>query len=257
VVAGGAVAACLHPWPRPLRELYSREALYRRVLGSILNRLPPEIVDLIEFYAGFVRRVSDALDRALFTHLCGSNSPYAGSDVDVVFVCAKGDTTVDKALDHLPKVYYGSNPDYDWFIEAKAEIEARKAEEAGVIGYKSFLDKFRESEPKQGYPTRLPTNERGWTFVLEEAVKARLQLLWTVRTTNSITITGVHPVRHTQLMLPVVSAPEQVVYPFDLDCVTVYYDGTTVYATPRSLRAFNTRTNFVDTNFCKTVPVVY
>ncbi|ORY45858.1 NAD(P)-binding protein [Rhizoclosmatium globosum] len=277
VVAGGAVAACLHPWPRPLRELYDREVLYRRVLDSILNRLPPEIVDLIEFYAGFVRRVSDALDRALFTHLCGSNSPYAGSDVDVFFVCAKGDTTVDKALDHLPKVYYGvlenrtkanvakyidkrkykrhwiftepdeSDPDYDWFIEVKAEIEARKAEEAGVIGYKSFLDKFRESEPKQGYPTRLPTDERGWTFVLEEAVKARLQLLWTVRTTNSITITGVHPVRHTQLMLPVVRAPEQVVYPFDLDCVTVYYDGTTVYATPRSLRAFNTRTNFVDT----------
>ncbi|KAJ3019940.1 UNVERIFIED_CONTAM: hypothetical protein HDU68_010430 [Siphonaria sp. JEL0065] len=49
-------------------------------------------------------------------------------------------------------------------------------------------------------------------------------------------------------MLPVVRAPEQVVYPFDLDCVTVYYDGTTVYATPRSLRAFNTRTNFVDTH---------
>ncbi|KAJ3080074.1 hypothetical protein HDU99_009343, partial [Rhizoclosmatium hyalinum] len=280
VVAGGAVAACLHPWPRPLRELYDREVLYRRVLGSILNRLPPEIVDLIEFYAGFVRRVSDVLDRALFTHLCGSNSPYAGSDVDVFFVCGKGDTTVDKALDHLPKVYHGvlenrtkanvakyidkrkykrhwiftepdeSDPDYDWFIGVKAEIDARKAEEAGVIGFKSFIDKFHESDlrqPKDRFTTRVPTDERGWNSILQEAVKARLQLLWTVRTTNSITITGVHPVRHTQLMLPVVRAPEQVVYPFDLDCVTVYYDGTTVYATPRSLRAFNTRTNFVDT----------
>ncbi|KAI8619459.1 hypothetical protein BC830DRAFT_768787 [Chytriomyces sp. MP71] len=49
-------------------------------------------------------------------------------------------------------------------------------------------------------------------------------------------------------MLPVVRAPEQVIYPFDLDCVAVFFDGQQVYATPRSLRALNTRCNFVDTH---------
>ncbi|KAI9354108.1 hypothetical protein DFJ73DRAFT_795315 [Zopfochytrium polystomum] len=94
-----------------------------------------------------------------------------------------------------------------------------------------------------------PTHEldlQGWSQRMLDGLRGRMRLLWTVRTTNSVTVTGIHPVRHTQLMLPVVRAPEQVVHTFDLDSVCVFYDGLQVYATARSLRAFNTRTNFVD-----------
>ncbi|KAI9330773.1 hypothetical protein BDR26DRAFT_871224 [Obelidium mucronatum] len=272
IVAGGAVSACLHPWPLKLRRLYQLEKLMRRVLERVFASLPVEVVDMIEEQAGFVRKYMDRLDRALFDHLCGPLSPYSGSDIDVFFVCPKGSTDVSVALDHFPKVHGGvvanrakadvekyiskaeykshwifndvdyDDPESDWFIGVQAEIEKDKSEAEGHGDFKSFIDLFNEKGVEE------KPDARGWNSVVKEGVASRLRLLWTVRTTNSVTVAGCHPVRHTQLMLPVVRAAEQVVYPFDLDCVTVFYDGSTVYATPRSLRAFNTRTNFVDTH---------
>ncbi|KAJ1552025.1 hypothetical protein HK096_001582, partial [Nowakowskiella sp. JEL0078] len=86
---------------------------------------------------------------------------------------------------------------------------------------------------------------RGWSDLKRRELSLTLKFAPTVRTNNSITICGMHPIRHTQLMLPVVHSPEEFQLSFDLDCVAVYWDGKNVFASERALRAFNTRTNFV------------
>ncbi|KAJ3004394.1 UNVERIFIED_CONTAM: hypothetical protein HDU68_005141, partial [Siphonaria sp. JEL0065] len=82
-----------------------------------------------------------------------------------------------------------------------------------------------------------------------------------LRTTNSVTITGLRPNRHVQLMVNVLRSPEELtpcnqklLFSTDLDCGAFFYDGTNVYATHRSLRAFNTRTNFVEFSHLKDIP---
>ncbi|KAJ3409266.1 hypothetical protein HDU80_002133 [Chytriomyces hyalinus] len=269
IVAGGAICACLHPWPAHILKKYRLEARMETFLyGSVLAAFPKEIAVMIERYAGFIAKWADAVDVELFHHLCGQASPYSGSDIDVFFVCPQGATNVTAAVNHLPAMHQailknraaapvrkyidlnqphwirhidGMDPEYDWFIDADNEVEKVNAEKQGRE-FKPFSERYQNLPASDKKP-----DKRGWTLVHERAVEARLRLLWTVRTTNSITIAGYHPVRHTQLMLPVVRAAEQVVYPFDLDCVSVFYDGNNVYATPRALRSFNTRTNFVDT----------
>ncbi|KAJ3123067.1 hypothetical protein HK098_002250 [Nowakowskiella sp. JEL0407] len=107
------------------------------------------------------------------------------------------------------------------------------------------------------------TNEFGWTKFRKRTVALTYKFLPTVRTNNSITICGLHPMRHIQIMLPgifsqfqhsnvsnqclnaVVHSPEEFQLSFDLDCVAVFWDGTNVYASERAIRAYNTRTNFV------------
>ncbi|KAJ3236084.1 hypothetical protein HDU81_011201 [Chytriomyces hyalinus] len=269
IVAGGAICACLHPWPAHILEKYRLEQRMETFLyDSVLAAFPKEIAVMIEGYAGFIAKWADAVDVELFQHLCGQASPYSGSDVDVFFVCPQGATGVDDALNHLPVTYRAilrnrmkapvrkyinlkqrhwireideTDPEYDWFIDADDEVEKENAETQGSK-HVPFSERYNNLPESDKIP-----DKRGWTLVHERGVEARMRLLWTVRTTNSITIAGCHPVRHTQLMLPVVRAAEQVVYPFDLDCVSVFYDGNKVYATPRALRSFNTRTNFVDT----------
>ncbi|KAJ3112951.1 hypothetical protein HK100_002148 [Physocladia obscura] len=270
IVAGGAVSACLLPWPQPIVELYTHEKRMHEILLKLLWKLPLEIANIVITYSRILQSCTNRTDSALFEHLCGDLSPYSGSDIDVFFVCPFGATDVDAAMDLFPAVHSlivknraaaaplvrrfitkkktpnhwifrdidETDPNYDWFIQTKAEIEKIEAEDEE---YETILERFDEG--KGNFDER---DENGWNDLVQEGLAARLKLLWTVRTTNSVTITGCHPVRHVQLMLPVVRCPEQVVYPFDLDCVSVFYDGSNVYATPRSLRSFNTRTNFVD-----------
>ncbi|KAJ3386052.1 hypothetical protein HDU84_001820 [Entophlyctis sp. JEL0112] len=259
VVAGGAVAACLHPWPQSILKLYAAEKFMERFQARLFSRFPPEILLMIESYAQVVGALATKTDVALFDHLCGPASPYAKSDVDIFFVCPNGSTSVDVALDHFPKVHSAvvknrseATPLIRNFISDKDLSEGKHwisnlrygfLQDDWFVIVKNEVEHVPRLQPSSETYTR---NTSGWNSKLEEKLAARLKLLWTVRTTNSVTITGCHPVRHVQLMLPVVRAPEQVVYPFDLDCVTVFFDGSNVYATPRSLRSFNTRTNFVD-----------
>ncbi|KAI9350067.1 hypothetical protein DFJ73DRAFT_833009 [Zopfochytrium polystomum] len=260
VVAGGAVAACLHPWPSDILALWEEEvastALIRSGLGKLL---PPEIALAIDRSAEWTAAKKLELDRKLFEHLCGKTSAYSSSDIDIFFVCPTGSVDVNSACQTLPMVHKSilrnreavdlrrilNKNDHkghwvftelnDWGDWFRVKVYGSKTPE-GLRG-KSSREYEREREK---------TDDDGWSPVMEESMRSRFKLLWTVRTTNSITVTGLHPVRHTQLMLPVVRAAEQVIYPFDLDCVAVFYDGSRVYASPRSLRAFNTRANFAD-----------
>ncbi|KAJ3213857.1 hypothetical protein HDU67_002358, partial [Dinochytrium kinnereticum] len=258
IVAGGAVSACLMPWPKDLYDLWQQECVCRDILERRIG-LPYEIAKLIERYSAEIRRREQRLDIALMKHFSTEECPYMGSDIDVFFICPPGSVDVAYAATNLPKLHsqiVKNRQEIDlsvyplrscpiwkkhWLSSLQYELGDAKGDPTSDY-YWMLLHGDEEEYPDSD----LVMDQKGWSPAMKLAVKSRLKYLWTVRTTNSITICGVHPIRHTQLMMMVVRSPEQVVYPFDLDCVAVYYDGDNVYATDRAMRSFNTRTNFVD-----------
>lgn len=66
-----------------------------------------------------------------------------------------------------------------------------------------------------------------------------------VRTPNSVTLCPRFPLRHVQLVLRVAEDMGEHLANADLDCTSVCYDGQTVWATPRAIRAFETGFNLV------------
>ncbi|KAI8850727.1 hypothetical protein BC829DRAFT_488615 [Chytridium lagenaria] len=245
IIAGGAVSACLTPWPKHLYDL------------------------LIDTFGRVVKTREERLDVALMNFFSVEECPYMGSDIDVFFICPSGSTDVDQAAQHLPKIHSQvlqnrEKVDFSfvslekdplskahWICDLKETSFYKDAEaaedyfwmanqESKGLSYDHFM------EHGYGHDGDMTMDEKRWSPALKSAVASRFKYLWTVRTRNSVTICGCHPVRHTQLMMMAVRAPEQIVYPFDLDCVSVFYDGENVYATDRALRSFNTKSNFVD-----------
>eukprot|EP01059_Diplonema_ambulator_P025062 TRINITY_DN42042_c0_g1_i1.p1 TRINITY_DN42042_c0_g1~~TRINITY_DN42042_c0_g1_i1.p1 ORF type:complete len:1754 (+),score=585.15 TRINITY_DN42042_c0_g1_i1:52-5313(+) len=77
--------------------------------------------------------------------------------------------------------------------------------------------------------------------------KARLsQHVEVVRTPHAITIVGVYPNRHVQIVLRMYKSPSEVLIGFDIDACTVGFDGTRAWANPRARRAINKQINLVD-----------
>jgi len=66
------------------------------------------------------------------------------------------------------------------------------------------------------------------------------------RTPNTITIVPPYPARHVQIVLTVFRTIEELMLMCFLDCTAVVYDGTNAHALPRTRRAYNTRTNFIE-----------
>ncbi|KAJ3105632.1 hypothetical protein HDU97_007839 [Phlyctochytrium planicorne] len=265
VVAGGAVSACLSPWPAEIADLYQQEQECRTLLLQKL-KVPTEIAHHIESFSGEIKRREMMTDLALMNHFASPDCPYMGSDIDIFFVCPPGSMDVSAAAKHLPVLHSqilksraaidlsqfdvksehslfkkhwirslpGPEDDFLWRV---AQSNAK-----GIDDIWEVLDQAAENPDAN----EEEEDDMGWTPYMKSSVAARFKYLWTVRTTNSVTICGAHPVRHTQLMMHAVRAPEQIVYPFDLDCVAVFYDGTNVYSTDRAMRSFNTQANFVD-----------
>ena len=67
-----------------------------------------------------------------------------------------------------------------------------------------------------------------------------------VRGKHAVTIIQEYPTRHIQIVLRLYKSPAEILMGFDIDCCSVGFDGTAVWATPRALRALNQRTNRVD-----------
>eukprot|EP00300_Choanocystis_sp_HF-7_P040144 c656_g1_i1.p1 GENE.c656_g1_i1~~c656_g1_i1.p1 ORF type:complete len:687 (-),score=157.40 c656_g1_i1:69-2129(-) len=67
-----------------------------------------------------------------------------------------------------------------------------------------------------------------------------------VRTANAISVWAPFPNRPVQILVVMYRTMEEVLAFFDLDCVSVGYDGVNVYCLPRFLRAVNTGYNFVE-----------
>lgn len=54
-----------------------------------------------------------------------------------------------------------------------------------------------------------------------------------VRTKNALTLCSQYPQRNIQIILGLFQKPEDIVAMYDLDCVSVLYDGNNVFALPR------------------------
>jgi len=67
-----------------------------------------------------------------------------------------------------------------------------------------------------------------------------------LRTARTITLTCGFPRRHVQIVLRLYKSPAEVLLGFDVDCVGVGYDGTSVYCLPRTRRALTYRYNIAD-----------
>eukprot|EP00039_Didymoeca_costata_P009078 m.120227 g.120227 ORF g.120227 m.120227 type:complete len:1050 (-) comp14350_c1_seq1:98-3247(-) len=66
------------------------------------------------------------------------------------------------------------------------------------------------------------------------------------RTANAISMWGTERIRVVQIILICYKNMEEVLQFFDLDCVCVAYNGDNVFALPRSIRALQTKHNFVE-----------
>ncbi|KAI8834707.1 hypothetical protein BC829DRAFT_422193 [Chytridium lagenaria] len=224
-VAGGAVTACLTPWPQKLLDLWKQEVICRTVLESILG-LPVEISKVIEEFSGEMRRREMRVDLELMKMFWREECPFMGSDVDVFFVCPRRATDVEDAAEHLPKVH-------EQVLKNRERLDFSQIPTGPDGIWKShwMFQKLKRSRVVMQSKEKLDNYFKG---------------LPTVRTANSVTVCGCHPVRHIQLMLNVTRGAEQLAYPLDLDCASALYDGENVYVIDRTLRSLNTRTNFVD-----------
>ncbi|KAJ3025701.1 hypothetical protein HDV00_012539, partial [Rhizophlyctis rosea] len=277
IVTGGAITACLLPWPHEAREAYMEEYRVRWLIERGLG-LPVEIGLQIAEHCDIIQAAVQKTDSILFNWLHGEKSHFQGSDVDIFFVvdpstCSSSDEEgislaadrlvamhkiicnnrtnsppeVEKYLDNTtyPR-YFGfrkwelDSPE-DFFACTMTAIDKTGRDADDIWNDGDFLED-EDNVPPNAYDL----DERGWSIARRNGLRGRLRFSATIRTNNSVTVTGLWPIRHTQLMLPVVRAAEEVVLPFDLDCVAVYWDGENVFASHRALRSFNTRTNFVD-----------
>ncbi|KAJ3036708.1 hypothetical protein HK097_003768 [Rhizophlyctis rosea] len=263
IVTGGSITACLLPWPQNIREAFMEETrvkwLFDRGLG-----LPVEIGLQIAEHSQLVKEAVNRTDTLLFEWLHGETSEWQSSDIDIFFVVdPKEDVqTSDEALVKdaaerlvdMHKTICTNRTNAQPLVESLLDKRSHKwyngfdkyvlDDSEDFFGCTHHLveklnktpdevwrdyDWVEDSETHQA-ANYFDPNERGWSEARRQGLKGRLRFAATVRTNNSITVTGVFPVRHTQLMLPVVRAAEEVVLPFDLDCVAVYWDGENVWA---------------------------
>ncbi|KAL7276030.1 hypothetical protein RUND412_000999 [Rhizina undulata] len=68
----------------------------------------------------------------------------------------------------------------------------------------------------------------------------------TVRTRNTITIVSQYPNRHVQIVLRLYKSTAQILAGFDVNCACVAYDGSRVFANPRSIASYMTQCNDID-----------
>ncbi|KAJ3085829.1 hypothetical protein HK102_013796, partial [Quaeritorhiza haematococci] len=295
VVTGGAVTACLMPWPEHIEKAWEEEQNFKWTARRAIVekcRLPSEIASHILSYAGLEvlehKDFNDQTDTsllgnlpkvndALFEHFHGNGSPWMSSDIDVFFVSKTSDVTAStRLLAQMQQtlVKNRANPPFDlssFEMIRNATVRMNRwrshpthwtreyppsPDEDDIIDYwwweaeQLSMEEYKRDNGVD--PEKLKTWERddgtqdGWTRFQRDSIMANLKYAPTVRTANSITVCGLHPVRHVQLMLPVVHSPEEFMLSFDLDCVAVCFDGKNVWVSERALRAFNTRTNFVD-----------
>ncbi|CAL1156924.1 unnamed protein product [Cladocopium goreaui] len=67
-----------------------------------------------------------------------------------------------------------------------------------------------------------------------------------LRSANALSVWGGFPFRTVQIMVILYKGPDEVLNFFDLDCISLGYDGKNVWGLPRSLRCLQTGYNFVE-----------
>ncbi|KAJ3040942.1 hypothetical protein HDV00_010153 [Rhizophlyctis rosea] len=276
VVAGGAITTCLMPWPRNIQDHYHLEIAAHKVIYKLGN-LPIEITQHIESYTRILEAYTHTTDRALFRWLHSKKSPFTSSDIDIFFLTSATASNVAEPIQNLPKMH-------QHIIQARNQMDVKlmrpdrdtdrtwagnmqwmgvRTQEVLDMGWGDTylqawlathegLDAAQIDERKRQLASTFEAERNGvrrpskWSDMFKWAIKGRIAALPTIRTSNSVSVVGLWPVRQTQMILPVTRSGEELVESFDLDCVAVWWDGENVYASSRALRAFNTRTNFVN-----------
>ncbi|KAJ3388949.1 hypothetical protein HDU80_011590 [Chytriomyces hyalinus] len=259
VLAGSAVTACLLPWPQDIVELYQNEG---RQLASIWDclaslSLPTEILRKIDAFSQLSYNAKLAVNEALFNHFHSPRtSTFFEADLDLFFIA--NDAHAD--AEQVSRNVYATFCD---IISQRKKVDLKCMVSASISKCSdTWIQRVPDSDGFSNKPekhiiryrgrrgkmsTRFRNKDaRGWTLYKERHVAEQLAPRHILRTTNSITIVGLYPIRHAQLMLNVLRSKDELMLMCDQDCTAVTYDGTNVYANPRSLRAFNTRTNFVE-----------
>lgn len=72
------------------------------------------------------------------------------------------------------------------------------------------------------------------------------QNVFIMRTQNSVSFYCDFPIRPVQIVLRLYSSPSEILASFDVDCCACGFDGKHVWASPRGIRALETRCNIVD-----------
>ncbi|KAJ3040943.1 hypothetical protein HDV00_010154 [Rhizophlyctis rosea] len=104
IIAGGAVTTCLMPWPQTIQSLYNLETAAIKTVYAIGN-LPPELILIIDSYAGVLEPKKRRTDLALFKWLHCPNSPFLSSDIDIFFLTSPTATTVAEPVKNIPKMH--------------------------------------------------------------------------------------------------------------------------------------------------------
>ena len=79
--------------------------------------------------------------------------------------------------------------------------------------------------------------------------KVNFNEILVVRTKNCVSFVSQYPFRTVQVILREYECYADVIAHFDLDCISLCYNGESVYATPNSIRSLSTHCNFIDEQY--------
>lgn len=217
--AGGAVLACFQEWAQAkLNPMYHLAAsagdLYRLLRQTPWGRTGTVAKTIGDFVGSNSRALGSARSRASELWLpdgARANGPswgFATSDIDL-FICTENEAG---GLDLMKKV-----------------LKKLRANVTKVRREREIFEYPEGEEEEEGAPAR------SWC--------PQLRLM---RTANAISIWCGWPLRTIQVMVVMYRRMDEVLSFFDLDCISLGYDGSNVWALPRTLRALQTGYNFVE-----------
>eukprot|EP01119_Soliformovum_irregulare_P023894 TRINITY_DN843_c2_g1_i3.p1 TRINITY_DN843_c2_g1~~TRINITY_DN843_c2_g1_i3.p1 ORF type:complete len:1021 (+),score=198.44 TRINITY_DN843_c2_g1_i3:113-3064(+) len=259
-VSGSAVLACMLPWPPQVQQVKHRENTYVATLVWVFKYhfgLAKECILRIFDYDVNMVSVRQPVNEVLLEWFMGM---FPEADVDLWVVGkSKEDaaiklTNLYRQIDHnrrrvnLEEWFKGGSSNVWWNLpryKTRVKMVRPTPEELDLI------QKMEDIELAIAQEMNITPDVRSHKLTTENPI---LRWLPTYRSPNSVTIAGVYPIRHVQVCTPIIRNAEELVWSFDLDCVTAYYDGRTVRGTPRFIRSLNTLTNYVGPNDIK-VPV--
>ncbi|EAL62878.2 ankyrin repeat-containing protein [Dictyostelium discoideum AX4] len=113
--------------------------------------------------------------------------------------------------------------------------------EGGIIGNTGFqnsdIDIFLYGLSEDGANSKLDEIEQ---FIKSKSPQAQM-----ARTKYAITFVSGSGFRNVQIVLRIYKSPAEVLMGFDIDCCSIGFDGTDVYAMPRAIKAVTTSCNIV------------
>lgn len=220
-VAGGAVLACAqlwqHPKLQPLYKIVATEVACFLLLKRLrIGQSPQVLQNIMEFLAADENAIDVASAPADQLWLPGGATGnkeswgFASSDIDV-FICCE---TEDEGKQLLRQTVH---------TICKNITEMRR----------KHVEKRAKRRHRPDY--QLGVNSSGYS--------RDIRLL---RSANALSIWGGWPFRTVQVMVILYKRMDEVLNFFDLDCISMGFDGQNILTLPRTIRSLQTGYNFVE-----------